>query len=241
MLVKDIRTKISTKEFAHCTDAILSLVLDRPRTEINDDDFISEENAKYCENLATDFTKSYALIYQRGRTYFMDIPLEITKDVFPPVFATEPFINEILNKFGDKKKILEIGTGSGAMSIAIAKNIKDCEVIATDISYKILNIAKRNIELNNANVKLVKSDLFNDVIGKFDLIISNPPQQKTEILNKAEKEGKLITPKIASDGGVDGFYLYNKIKSQAKQFLNEDGALVLQYDGYTNIYKYNEL
>ena len=48
MLVKDIRTKISTKEFAHCTDAILSLVLDRPRTEINDDDFISEENAKYC-------------------------------------------------------------------------------------------------------------------------------------------------------------------------------------------------
>lgn len=241
MLVKDIRAKLSIKEFAHCTDAILSLVLDRPRTEINDDDFISEENAKYCEDLATDFTNSFELIYQRGKAYFMDIPLEITKDVFPPVFATEPFINEIINKFSDKKKILEIGTGSGAMSIALAKNIKNSEVIATDISYEILNVTKKNIELNNANVKLIKSDLFNNVVGKFDLIISNPPQQKTEILNKSEREGKLITPKIASDGGADGFYLYNKIKSQAKQFLNKDGALVLQYDGFTNIYKYDEL
>lgn len=241
MLVKDIRIKMSTEAFAHCTDAILSIVLNKARIEIDDDDFISEENAEYCEKLVTDFTKSYELIYQRGKTYFMDIPLEITKDVFPPVFATEPFINEILNKFGDKKKILEIGTGSGAMAIAIAKNIKECEVIATDISYEVLNVAKRNIELNNANVKLVKSDLFNDVVGKFDLIISNPPQQRTEILSKIEKEGKLITPKIASDGGVDGLYLYNKIKSEAKHFLNKDGALVLQYDGYTNIYKYNEL
>ena len=76
---------------------------------------------------------------------------------------------------------------------------------------------------------------------RFDLILSNPPQQKTETLNKADKEGKLITPKVASDGGIDGFDLYNKIKNQAKEYLTEDGVLVLQHDGYTNIYKYNEL
>ena len=112
------------------------------------EDYISEENAKYCEEFASDFTKSYKLIYQRGKTYFMDNPLIITKDVFPPVFATERFINEILNKFGEKKKILEIGTGSGAMSIAIAQNNASYEIVATDISDEILDIAKKNIELN---------------------------------------------------------------------------------------------
>ena len=242
MLVKDVKTKMSTEIFAHCTDAILSIVLDKPRSEISDDDFISDEDAKYCLEFVTDFTKSYKLIYKRGKTYFMDIPLEITKDVFPPVFATERFINEIIKQFSNKKRILEIGTGSGAMALAIAKNIKDSEVIATDISDEILEVAKRNAELNNiTNVKLVKSDLFNDVDGKYDLIFSNPPQQKTEAIDKASKEGKLITPKVASDGGVDGLDLYNKIKNQAKEYLNDDGVLVLQYDGHTNIYKYNEL
>lgn len=241
MIVKDIKDEISSEEFAHCTDAILSMVLNKPRNEIKEDDFISDENAEYCRKLAVDFTNSYALIYKRGSTYFMDNPLYVTKDVFPPVFATEPFINEILDKFSEKKRILEIGTGSGAMAIALAKKIDNCEIIATDILDDILDVARKNAELNNVNVKFVKSDLFSSIEGKFDLILSNPPQQRTEILDKNEKEGKLITPKIASDGGIDGFYLYNKIKEQAKQFLKEDGALVLQYDGYTNIYKYNEL
>lgn len=242
MLVKEVKEKISTKIFAHCTDAILSIVLDKPRTEISDNDYISEENAIYCKEFASDFTKSYALIYERGKTRFMDNPLIITKDVFPPVFATERFINEILNKFSDKKKILEIGTGSGAMSIAIAKNNKDSQITATDISDEILKVAKQNIELNNiTNITLIKSDLFNEINEKFDLIISNPPQQSSEKLNKAEQEGKLITPRVASDGGIDGLDLYNKIKNQAKEYLNEDGVLVLQYDGQTNIYNYNEL
>ena len=95
MTVKEIKEIISTKIFAHCTDAILSIVLDKSRNEIKDEDYISEEDAKYCEEFASDFTKSYELIYQRGKTRFMDIPLIITKDVFPPVFATERFINEI--------------------------------------------------------------------------------------------------------------------------------------------------
>lgn len=91
------------------------------------------------------------------------------------------------------------------------------------------------------NIKLIKSDLFNNITEKFDLIFSNPPQQKAENLNKAEKDGTLITPRVASDGGEDGFGLYNKIKEQAKNYLNEDGVLVLQHDGNTNIYKYEEL
>ena len=242
MLIKDIKNKISTNLFAHYTDAILSIVLDKPRNEIKDNDVISKTDAKYCEELSLDFTKSYPLIYQRGKTYFMDNLLIITKDVFPPVFATEQFVNDILNKFGEKKKILEIGTGSGAMSIAIAKHNKNSKIIATDISDEILDIAKKNIILNKIkNIKLIKSDLFNDIRGKYDLILSNPPQQKTKKIDKELEEGKFITPKVASDGGIDGLYLYNKIKSQAKQYLKEDGVLVLQYDGNTNIYHYDEL
>lgn len=240
MLVEELKQKISETEFAHCTDAILSLVLDKPRYEINNNDIISDIDVKLCEELAVDFKNSYSLIYQRGKIHFMDLPLIITKDVFPPVFATEPFVNNIIEKFSNKKKILEIGTGSGAMAIVIAKRT-GAEVVATDICPKALKIAKQNVEKNKVNVRLIESDLFDNITEKFDLIISNPPQQKTEDLNKSEKDGKLITPRIASDGGNDGFYLYNKIKAEAKEFLNQDGVLVLQYDGYTNIYNYNDL
>lgn len=239
MLVEELRREISDTEFAHCTDAILSLVLDKPRTEIKNDDIVSDIDVKQCKELALDFKNSYPLIYQRERMYFMDLPLIITKDVFPPVFATEPFVNIILEKFSNKKKVLEIGTGSGAMAIVIAKRM-GAEVVATDICSKALEIAKKNVAKNNVDIRLVESDLFNNINEKFDLIISNPPQQKTEDLNKTERDGKLITPRIASDGGSDGFYLYNKIKAEAKKYLNQDGVLVLQYDGYTNIYNYNE-
>lgn len=240
MLVKNVKKLISDKEFSHCTDAILSIILDKPRTEIADEDFISDTDAKQCENLANDFKNSYPIIYQRKRMYFMDIPLIITEDVFPPVFATEPFMREILDKFSKKKDVLEIGTGSGAMAIVLAKKMK-ANITATDISAKALEIAKENAELNNVNIKFIESNLYEKINEKFDLIISNPPQQKTETINLLEKEGKMITPRVASDGGEDGFVLYNAIKDNAKKYLKPNGVLVLQYDGYTNIYREEEL
>lgn len=240
MLVKNVKELISDKEFSHCTDAILSIILDKPRTEINNEDFISDTDAKQCEKMADDFKNSYPIIYQRKRMYFMDVPLIITEDVFPPVFATEPFMKEILDKFSEKKDVLEIGTGSGAMAIVLAKRMK-ANIIATDISSKALNIAKENAKLNNVNIKFVESNLYEKINGKFDLIISNPPQQKTETINLLEKEGKMITPRVASDGGKDGFELYNAIRDNAKKYLKPNGVLVLQYDGYTNIYKEEEL
>lgn len=240
MLVKNVKELISDKEFSHCTDAILSLILDKPRTEINDEDFISDMDAKQCENMADDFKNSYPIIYQRKRMYFMDIPLVITEDVFPPVFATEPFIKEIIDKFIKKRDVLEIGTGSGAMAIVLAKRMR-ANITATDISSAALNIAKENAKLNNVNIKFIESNLYEKINEKFDLIISNPPQQKTATINLLEKEGKMITPRVASDGGEDGFALYNAIRDNAKKYLKPNGVLVLQYDGYTNIYKEEEL
>lgn len=240
MLVKEVKKIISNEEFSHCTDGILSLVLDKPRTEIDDNDYISEEEAKNCEELAKDFKNSYPIIYKRKKMYFMDVPIYVTEDVFPPVFATEPFMKEIIKRFGDRKKVLEIGTGSGAMAIVLAKET-NADITATDISTKALEMAKKNALLNNVNIKFIESNLYEKVDEKFDLIISNPPQQKTEFIEELEKEGKMITPRVASDGGEDGFLLYNAIKDNAKKFLNPNGVLVLQYDGYTNIYNENEL
>ena len=240
MLVKEIKKIISNEEFAHCTDGILSLVLDKPRTEIKDNDYISDEDANNCKNLAKDFKNSYPLIYKRKKMYFMDIPIIVTEDVFPPVFATEPFMREIIKRYGDRKKVLEIGTGSGAMAIVLAK-ATNANITATDISVKALEIAKKNALINNVNINFVESDLYEKIDEKFDLIISNPPQQKKELIEEMEKEGKMITPRIASDGGIDGFSLYNQIKEEAKKYLNANGVLVLQYDGYTNIYNENEL
>lgn len=135
-------------------------------------------------------------------------------------------------------KILDLCTGSGAIAISIAKltsnNVGvyaygDPQITATDISEKALKIAKTNAKNNNVQnkIKFIKSDMFENINGKFDVIISNPPYIETNTIKTLSKEVQ-NEPKLALDGGQDGLDFYRIIAKNAHKYLNKNGIIMLE-------------
>ena len=130
-------------------------------------------------------------------------------------------------------KILDLCTGSGAIGISIAKNVENCEITLSDISTEALKVANKNSvgvgfhpDLGK-KIKIIQSDLFENIKDKFDIIVSTPPYIKTEIIKTLEKEVQ-NEPILALDGGKDGLDIYRKIIEQAYNYLNKGGYLCLE-------------
>ena len=152
---------------------------------------------------------------------FMKMDFYVDENVLIPRPDTEILVEEVINiaKKMDKPKILDLCTGSGAIAISIAKNVPNAEVYAIDISEKALDIASKNAQRLEANVKFIKSDLFKNLKNmKFDIIVSNPPYIKKEDI-KFLSEDVQKEPQIALDGGFDGLDFYRKISKQAIDYL----------------------
>ena len=122
--------------------------------------------------------------------------------------------------------MLDLCTGSGAIAIAIKKKT-GAEVVASDVSGEAVDLAKENAEKHGADIGFVVGDMFENVDGKFDVIVSNPPYIKTSDLDGLEKELS-FEPKIALDGGEDGLKYYRVIAKNAKDYLKENGKLFLE-------------
>ena len=123
---------------------------------------------------------------------------------------------------------LDICTGSGCIAISLALILNPEVCIGTDVSKKALKIAKANGENLAPMVKFIQSDLFENVTGSYDLIISNPPYITTEECGKLMPEVKDHEPMLALDGKEDGLYFYKKIIKEAKNYLNPDGMLAFE-------------
>ena len=121
------------------------------------------------------------------------------------------------------------GGGTSRYTLDIAKNIKDSQVIMADISEKALEIAKNNAKDNEVIDKCscVLSDMFENIQEKFDVIVSNPPYIKTEVIKTLDKEVQ-NEPHLALDGGEDGLHFYKLIAKNAYKYLNKDGILALE-------------
>ena len=161
---------------------------------------------------------------------FMKMYFFVNENVLIPRPDTEILVEEVITlaKTMDKPKILDLCTGSGAIGIAIAKNVPTATVYAVDISGKALEVAQKNAYNLKAKVKFVKSNLFKNLNNiKFDIIVSNPPYIKKEdiklLSNEVQKE-----PRIALDGGYDGLDFYRKIASQAIDYLKFESYLCFE-------------
>jgi release factor glutamine methyltransferase len=126
-------------------------------------------------------------------------------------------------------EVLDIGTGSGAIALAIAQEMPHSNVLAVDISLVALDLAIENSKLNSIqNIEFIQSDLFTNVDKNFDLIISNPPYIRSSVMLELDQEVKDFDPSNALDGGEDGLDFYRRICVQAHSYLNESGYLIFE-------------
>ena len=166
--------------------------------------------------------------YIVGNVDFYDINLLVNENVLIPRFETETLVEKTINyskQFNKPIEILDIGTGSGAIAITLAKHLNS-KVIATDISEKALEIAKQNAKRNNVKINFKQSNLFDNIQGKFDIIISNPPYiSKDEIIDPLVKNNE---PHLALYADENGLYYYRKILENIKPFLKEKSLIAFE-------------
>lgn len=160
---------------------------------------------------------------------FFGLDFYIDENVLIPQPDTEILVEEIIEicKYReDVPKILDICTGSGAIAVTLAKQIK-VEMVASDISSKALEIAEKNAKSHGVNIELTQSDMFEKINQKFDMIVSNPPYIETKTIESLSPEVK-NEPQIALDGGEDGLKFYRVLAQKAKDYLEENGVLAVE-------------
>lgn len=220
----------------------LSYIIDKSKSFIylNQDLVLDEKTKMALDDIERKLAKDEPLQYALGHWEFFGLDLLVDKRALIPRFETEILVDYILNADIKKNNILDIGTGSGAISLALAKNLIKSTVTGVDISDEALSLAKENKKkLTLENVDFIKSDLFTNVDGKFDLIVSNPPYI-SEKDYKTLDEKLFFEPKSALVAGIDGLDFYKDIIKEASEYLNDCGHLIFEI-GYDQKAAINDL
>lgn len=205
-----------------------------------------EQENRYFDLINKNINEDTPLSHLVGFDYFYDRKFKVTKDVLSPRMETEELIYKVLEYIKKSKKdsfrILDLCTGSGIIAITLKKEIveKYTEIVASDISEKALSIAIENANNNNANITFIKSDLFDNISGKFDLIISNPPYISYKDKITIKDNVLNYDPHLALFAEEDGIYFYRKIIENAVHYLSKDGVIFFEI-GYDQKDKILEL
>lgn len=205
-----------------------------------------EQENRYFDLINKNINEDTPLSHLVGFDYFYDRKFKVTKDVLSPRMETEELIYKVLEYIKESKKdsfrILDLCTGSGIIAITLKKEIVEIytEIVASDISEKALSIAIENANNNNANITFIKSDLFDNISGKFDLIISNPPYISYKDKITIKDSVLNYDPHLALFAEEDGIYFYRKIIENAVQYLSKDGVIFFEI-GYDQKEKILEL
>lgn len=171
--------------------------------------------------------------YIFGETEFYRLPFRVTRDVLIPRPETEHVVEKVLElaaKFSNPR-IVDVGTGSGAIAVALAHELPEAEVTATDISAAALNVARENALRNNVaeHVRFVEGDLLDPVAGEqFDVVVSNPPYVSWGDRASLAAEVRDYEPGQALFAGADGLDVYRRLIPQAFAALAQDGYVVLE-------------
>lgn len=174
------------------------------------------------------------LQYITGTQSFMGLDFFVNESVLIPRQDTEILVEEVMLHLHDKMALLDLCTGSGCILLSLLKYSNDCTGLGIDISDAALMVARKNAERLGITCKtdterlFQKSDLFETVEGRFDIIVSNPPYIRTRVIDTLMPEVKEHEPVLALDGMEDGLYFYRKIIDRAPDYLYRGGMLFFE-------------
>ncbi len=240
-LLKDGIDIIKQREFNSPkldTELILCYLLKKDRiylhlnrkTEVNDD--IKE---KFYE-LAMKRSDGYPLQYITNSQEFMGLEFYIKEGVLIPRPDTEALVEKTIKiakqKYNNQNiKILDLGTGSGAIGISIAYYLKNSKVTAIDINDIAIETTNINIKKHNLNnINVIKANIFDDILSdkKYQIVVSNPPYIEKDTIMNLQTEVSCYEPKLALDGGIDGLDYYRRIVELFKKIHEKDGILAVE-------------
>ncbi len=202
---------------------------------------VTESDQKILESIMAQLEDHRSPQYITGKAYFRDLELAVDERVLIPRPETEELVDLVLKENSKADlRVLDIGTGSGAIAISLKSARPDWQVTASDISQGALQLAEENSKLNQVSLDFVESDVFGQITGTFDVIISNPPYiaygDKDEVgMNVLASE-----PHLALFADEDGFAIYRQIIEGAGEHLSENGKLYFEI-GYKQGAKVKEL
>ena len=193
---------------------------------------VSQEELNEYKPLIKKRKGGVPLQYITGQVNFMGLTLRVDKRALIPRPETEELIEELISNHRESEnlRVLDLGTGSGAISIALAKFLVRPTILATDVDVSALELAKENAELNEVEdrIEFRQSNWFDSIDGSFDLIVTNPPYVAADELEDLSPKIKDQEPTIALDGGEDGMEDIAHILQNAPSYLTTSGCLYME-------------
>ena len=190
---------------------------------------VTEEEKQFVEEIYTKLAAHIPAQYIIGSAEFFGMQLKVDERVLIPRPETEELVEVILSENPkDNLKVLDIGTGSGAIALTLAKNRPDWSVTAADISQDALNLAMENAKAQYLNLSFIKSDCFSEISAKYDIIVSNPPYISREDQEEVGLNVLHSEPHLAIFADEDGLAIYRRIAEDSKNYLNDGGKIYLE-------------
>jgi release factor glutamine methyltransferase len=210
-------------------ELLLAYILQKDRAWLlaHDDAGLSEYQVADYESIISRRSEHVPVVHLTGTREFYGLDMHITPDVLTPRVETEQMVEWAIQYARPDSALIDIGTGSGAIAVAIATQRPDLQVSATDLSAKELTVARRNAKSHHAKIEFIESDLWEAVTGKFDTVVTNLPYLRAdaELMPEVQRE-----PAVALFGGEDGLDLYRRFLAGLPRHLTPGGYLFTECD-----------
>ncbi len=204
---------------------------DRNTLLVHGDRRVSAEEYDRYQDCIEKRRKRIPLQYITGEQAFMGLTFQVDQNVLIPRQDTEILVEEVMRRLHDGMRILDLCTGSGCILLSLLHYSNGCTGVGTDLSGAALQTARENAgRVPGTDVTWIQSDLFEniDTAERFDIIVSNPPYIRTDVIDTLMPEVKDYEPHPALDGKEDGLYFYREIIAQAGAYLNPEGMLFFE-------------
>lgn len=201
---------------------------DRSYFYLHYQDEIEEEQLQEYLTLVKKRAERVPLQYITGEQAFMGLAFKVNSSVLIPRQDTELLVETALGVLQPDMRVLDLCTGSGCILISLLHYAKEIAGVGSDVSKQALITAKENAKANDVEAEWVRSDLFANLTGTFDVIVSNPPYIPTREIETLMPEVRDFEPVEALDGKEDGLFFYERILTESSGFLNPGGYLMFE-------------